>query len=423
MLNTSGLSLEQAPPITIPLKFFITGALFFLLSGLLLAWQGEVLFASRWSPLALALTHLVTLGFLSQVMVGAMLQLLPVLGGAPQFAATHVSRGVHLLLSVGTLMLVGGFLYTQYSLLIFGAVVLALAFLLLLTAIGISLSRTESVWLQVKRLGLGWIALVPTVVLGVVLALALGGELSVEDMSRLVDLHLSWGLLGWVGIVLFSSLFQLLSVFYITKEFSSVWRDRLLLSIVALMIAHSIMESLFDVQLRLPLLLLVALLVFCGIVVVRMIRRRKRAIVDATLLFVWSGLLSLFLAPMVWVLDEDAVLLGIVLLGGVCLTIPIGIIYKVVPFLCWFHLQNLLIANRRFDYRLPMMNRFLGEKDSRRHFPIHMAGLFLLLASRWLPPVSVRLAGVVFALSALYLFKNILTALILFRTEQKRICT
>jgi hypothetical protein len=40
MMDTGGLSLDQAPPIDIPARFFLTAPLFAIAAGLLLAWQG-----------------------------------------------------------------------------------------------------------------------------------------------------------------------------------------------------------------------------------------------------------------------------------------------------------------------------------------------------------------------------------------------
>ena len=59
MIDTRGLSLDQAPPFHIPARFFLTAPLFVLLAGLLLLWEGPSLLASRWLPLALAMTHLI----------------------------------------------------------------------------------------------------------------------------------------------------------------------------------------------------------------------------------------------------------------------------------------------------------------------------------------------------------------------------
>ena len=66
------LSFDKAPPFAAPLRFFLTAPLFALLAGALLLVEGEGMFASRWTPGLLAATHLVTVGFMLQVMLGAL---------------------------------------------------------------------------------------------------------------------------------------------------------------------------------------------------------------------------------------------------------------------------------------------------------------------------------------------------------------
>jgi hypothetical protein len=44
-----GLSFEQAPPISVPFRFFLTAPLFGMAAGLLLLWQGPAALASRWT--------------------------------------------------------------------------------------------------------------------------------------------------------------------------------------------------------------------------------------------------------------------------------------------------------------------------------------------------------------------------------------
>ena len=94
MLNTTGLTLEQAPPIHVPFRLFLTAPLFLLCSACILAWQGEVILVSRWSPATLAVAHLIAIGFLGQVMCGALLQMLPVIAGAPVPAVVSVPHGI-----------------------------------------------------------------------------------------------------------------------------------------------------------------------------------------------------------------------------------------------------------------------------------------------------------------------------------------
>ena len=104
------LSYADSPPIAAPFRFFLTAPLFGILAGLLLLWSGPVAFASRWTPEALALTHLVTAGFMLQVMLGALIQVLPVVAGANIQRPLLVAKLVHVAMSLGAFLLFAAFL-------------------------------------------------------------------------------------------------------------------------------------------------------------------------------------------------------------------------------------------------------------------------------------------------------------------------
>ena len=76
------MSFESAPPFAAPIRFFLTAPLFAFLAGLLIVIEGPDIFASRWMPETLAVTHMLTVGFMLQMMFGALIQILPVVAGA-----------------------------------------------------------------------------------------------------------------------------------------------------------------------------------------------------------------------------------------------------------------------------------------------------------------------------------------------------
>jgi hypothetical protein len=102
------LSYDQSPPIAAPFRFFLTAPVFGILAGVLLLWSDADLFVSRWTPAALALTHLITVGFMLQVMLGAMVQILPVVAGANMPRSSLVSGVVHAAISFGSAPCKGG---------------------------------------------------------------------------------------------------------------------------------------------------------------------------------------------------------------------------------------------------------------------------------------------------------------------------
>lgn len=78
----SGLSFSGLPPIDIPFRFFASSILFVIGLAFFIFFSGESLWLSRWHPSMLALTHGFTLGVITPVMMGALLQMLSVVGGS-----------------------------------------------------------------------------------------------------------------------------------------------------------------------------------------------------------------------------------------------------------------------------------------------------------------------------------------------------
>ena len=105
------LSYEQSPPLAAPVRFFLTAPIFGVLAGLLILWRGPDVFVSRWVPETLALTHLMTTGFMLQVMLGALLQILPVIAGANMRSPLRVAGTVHASLTLAALCLAAAFLF------------------------------------------------------------------------------------------------------------------------------------------------------------------------------------------------------------------------------------------------------------------------------------------------------------------------
>ena len=137
------LSFEKLPPFSAPLRFFLTAPLFSLAAGLLLMAVGPQLLESRWTPGLRAATHLVTVGFMLVVMLGALIQILPVVTGAYLRRPLAIARIVHVGLSAGALLLAAGFYFGIPGLLSGAALVLSLTVLVFLTATVLAL---RGVW-------------------------------------------------------------------------------------------------------------------------------------------------------------------------------------------------------------------------------------------------------------------------------------
>ena len=434
-MSYPGLALEQAPPVSAPFRFFLSAPLFGVLASLLLLWGGPDLLASRWTPGMLALTHLLTLGVLAMVMFGALLQMLPVVAGAPVARPLMVASVVHTLLAAGTLALALGFAFHLPWLLRAAVVLLAAAVTGLLLAAALSLARAPRRHAAVLGMSLAIVALAVTALLGGWL-LAGHGWAGV-DLQRgvLTDLHAGWGLLGWIGILVVGVAFQVVPMFQMTPEYPR-WMTR---GLGWLLFAGLVLWTLAMAWPAAAVLgnLATALLLFgnaaFALATLDLQRRRKRRLPDVTLDF-WRVAMGCLLATLLlwlvglaapaWSADPRApLLLGAGLAFGFALSAVNGMLYKIVPFLVWFHLQNRLLHSGLLGSgtKVPHMKQVLPDRLGRRQLRAHVAALLLLPAALlwptpWLYPFALAL-GASFTLLGV----NLWSAALLYRRAARRL--
>ena len=192
-MNSTGLSYEQAPPFDVPLRFFLTAPWFLLLAAALVLWQGPAIFSSRWLPATLALTHLLTLGFMAQIMLGALLQILPVVVGVVVPRPRLMAALIHVPLTLGALALPIAFL-SGYPLWFHPALgLLGLSFGVALIVIHLALWRAPVASDTVVALRCALVALLITIGLGLSLGGYFGWGLNLPVIA-LTHVHAAWGL-------------------------------------------------------------------------------------------------------------------------------------------------------------------------------------------------------------------------------------
>ena len=228
------LSFDTAPPFAAPLRFFLTAPLFALAAGLLLAVAGPSLLSSRWVPGLLAATHLITVGFMMQVMLGALIQILPVVAGVNLGNPLRVARWLHIGLSAGTLLLAGGLLLGQPVVLSAAALTLGLTIAAFLIVTGRALSSVPSTSPTIRGLKIALVGLAGAVALGALLALALARGWAIP-LPVLTDLHVGWALGAWAGILLAAMAFVVVPMFQLTPGYPARpgwWFPRLMLGLM-----------------------------------------------------------------------------------------------------------------------------------------------------------------------------------------------
>lgn len=414
MGTQAGLSFEQAPPFSLPLLFFLTAPLFLLAAALLILVAPESL-ASRWTPQALALTHAITLGFLAMAMLGALMQMLPVVAGATLPAPRTVAWLAQLPLALGTVSLMAGFLTARPAAYAIASVLLGGGFAVFLVAAAISLVRATSnatVWgmrLAVLSLGLTWMP-------GLALALMRAHVWALPASAAVLAAHLAFGLLGWVFLLVVGVAFQVVPMFQMTPRYPPLLSRWIAPVLFVLLLVHAIVPWLPPAAATLVNAGLAAGVLLFAVVTLRLQWGRRRKLPDVTLDFWRLAMASLIACAMVWLAAQIwpgvagsaryPLLLAVLFMGGFGVSVVNGMLYKIVPFLAWFHLQAQLQARAG---SIPTMKNMIVERRTRWQFRLHLAAVGLLVVSLFWPPLT-GAGGLVLALSALLLGFNLLSA-------------
>jgi hypothetical protein len=415
----AGLRIDQAPPISVPFRFFLTAPIFLLLAAVVLLWRGPEVLDSRLSPAALAVTHLFTLGFMSMVMVGAMMQLLPVLAGAPIARPRAVAAITHTGLGFGTLSLAAGFLFGAPWLLNAGTAVLGIGFAVFIVAVAIALWRSQVKDNTKRMLWLSVLSLVVTVGLGVAVASSLGWGMTLANVS-IRHLHPGWGLFGWAGLLAIGVAYRVVPMFQMTPKYPAPMMKYLSALVFLLLALWSVTLWVGEGRWG-PFAIACALALaaaYAGFatttIVLQQLRRRRQP--DVTLGFWKVGMGCLIAGSVIWALrvlptarlpEAVDVVIGLLVLLGFAGSIINGMLYKIVPFLTWFHLQSQTRAGRL----VPNMKQMLSDADQRLQFRVHVAALALLIAAVVWPRVLVYPAALALGASGALLEVNLLRGL------------
>jgi hypothetical protein len=418
------MQFEKSPPMAVPFRFVLTAPLFGLAAALLLGWQGPAALATRWSPFTLALTHLLTLGFLMMSMAGALLQILAVVTGVVVPRARLTAIVVHASLSVGTVLLAAGFWRQQPLLFRLALPLLALALLWLIAAcvIGIWRSGGSSAILAAIRLALAALAI--TALLGLSMATVFGWHVSLP-LQQLTALHVLWGLLGWTCLLVIGVAYQVVPMFQVTPSYPPRLMRWLAPALFTSLLLWSVLETMAGRWLIAAEVPLATGVGWFALMTLHLQSRRKRKERDVTVMFWRAAMLSLLGCIGLWVLARvelssgtlsAPVLLGALFLLGFAWSAVNGMLYKIVPFLVWYHLQSQVTARGV----VPNVKVILPETRAFGQFLAHLAALALLLAALLWPGPLVHIAAVALAFSSGWLWLNLYRAAGVYRQVRQK---
>lgn len=391
-MNIANLSFSALPPISVPFRYFISANIFVILAGLLILLAGEPLWLSRWQPTMLAVTHLFTLGFVSMVMMGAIYQFLPVIGGVGIANVSTVATVSHSLHTLGTLALTWNFIFTS-----------TLAQIIAMSALGIGFAGYIYSVIQVliKKLSQGQtifgirlaiLSLVFVVLLGL---LFIGQSYLVPYVDihfiadkSYTDLHALLGGFGWAGLLILAVSLQIIPMFHVTPNFPT-WLAKYLPGMLVLLLLLLFVFKPNSVAGQFVIAFVLVLYSVYNVAFLKLFKQRKRKVVDTSVSFWWfAGVSFIALTCLYFFPDafyqqvfagKKAFLLSAVFIYFYLISIILAMLLKITPFLTYTHLQNLCLADFNAMSFLPHMHELLLKKHGQILFRLHLVACFFLL--------------------------------------------
>jgi len=417
-LDFNGLSIDQAPPISGPLRFFITAPLFGIIAGVMLLFSDSASLMSRYSIDAIVVAHLLTIGLFGFIMLGALTQMLPVLASANIPKVKLVSSLSHILLVFGLLLMAFGLTESNSLSLLLASGLLGGGFLILVVSMLYAISGVEHFTASVKGMLVSLIFAFMIVIMGVYLLYGYSQNDITEFHYIVANIHSVWAVFGFAGVLIIGVAFQVLPMFYVAPRFKQFCKKRVVLLISTGLLIWMVL-SLYAQEYTLYAKLWIATFFWAFATTVWIkFNKRKRPISDVTVWYWRAASIFLTLGSFLWIFDEFfkhqyIVMVGILIGGGFILSIMLGMLYKIVPFLVWFHL------NAEGYMTIPTMNEMIDKKLARAQFGLFILSLIGFVFAFYMP-VALFPSALAFIASMILLEYNVLAPVKIYVETKKR---
>lgn len=343
------------------------------------------------APETLLLVHMVTIGWLSLLMCGALFQFVPVLVARPLVGARLALPALILLLA-GLVCLLCGFLQLSGAIdpplspLGPASILLPAGFCLVVGVLGATLWRGRPLPLPARFVAAGLASLVAAATLGALFALQLSGfaTFGIDSRGTALSLHMSAGFGGWLTLTAIGVSYRLLPMFMLAPDKERLTSRATLWSGVAavlLMVVAAPVESGFGgpgVAAPLAGLAVLSTLVFYGVDLVFFYRNRKRRKIELnsrSALGAFGGLyLSALLVAFLTVtggLAQHAPAVAYLVAFGWLSGLGLSQLYKIVPFLTWLECYGPVMGKKP----TPRVQDLVVEGRDHVWFVLYFAGV------------------------------------------------
>lgn len=348
------------------------------------------------SPDSLVVVHLLAIGWLSLLMLGALFQFVPVLIAKPIHSNSLPLPTLALLVSgLAALLLgflrLGDWVQGPHSYLSAAAILLGCGFALALWNLGLTLSSARPLVLSARFVAFGLACAGATVILGISFALVLDGTVNDLSLSNLtafaLPLHVIAGLGGWLTFTAIGVSYRLLAMFMLAPE-GDTRRSRAVLYFGMVALALVILGGTaaiclgrnLDTVLVVSGLFGVCALGLYGADVLHLYRARKRRNIElnarmAAVAFANLACVVLLSVVLVTLGRFEAQIGAVVFLTAFGWLTGLGLakLYKIVAFVTWLECYGPILGKAA----TPRVQDLVVEKRAAKWFWLYFAGVWI----------------------------------------------
>lgn len=421
MDGLNSVASAYSPPFRIVAKYFAATIISFVVLNLMLVLNYLDISGHHFQPKILSITHIATLGFITMIIFGAMFQLVPVVLEVKLFSII-LAEIQFWIFSAGVVLLVYKFWNFGSGLsFTLPAILLNIAMLIFSINIIASMVKVKSWNITGTYLASSIFWLLTTAVAGLLLSINLDTPFIKISHLQYLKLHVITAFVGWVAMVVMGVSFKLIPMFILSHDYKlNLAKWAVILINIGLLGVNWIMhypDTEFYNTFFGSLIFIGMLLYLVQITIVFKKRIRKKP--DIGLKFTSVALIILSITAVLnfsflFFNYENVINLtlvyGIIFLIGFASMLIIGQMYKIVPFLVWYHKYSSKVGIEK----VPMLKDMFNETLAEYQFYLMIAGLIISVIALSFQIQILLLTGfsilfissIIFALNMIKIFRS-----------------
>lgn len=389
------ISKEFAPPFKLIVPYFIAGLFFYLLGTGAIFWLDASMV--HYTTLEVkAWVHLFLVGFVIFIIVGAMAQLIPVVLEIGHFKV-ELFYAIFLFLFVGVVLLLSGFIVNTLFLPYAGVLIL-LGFFIYLLNLFMTLKKVQKFSIVVKSVVIANLFLLFGLIFGFIMALNYAGIIS-TDMHILLKAHVYMLICGYITITVMGISLVLVPMFGLSHGFNDqaiVISIYLISASVVIVVVSSLLKLGFFEYFGYFLSVVSYGLYIYQIALIYKQRARKESdIWSKSMIFSFFALvLSILFIVAYFIHSKENYILvsGFLFFMGFLGFIITAHLYKIVPFLVWFHRFSPLVGKQK----VPLLADMVPKKSAFFQFIYTAVGTICITLGLLFGEESLLKAGATF---------------------------